>query len=290
MISIVLTALSLISFESKACLYFDRDYDRSLFKETEREALFFRDREGAVNLILKTGLQGKLPKKIAFVFPLPSVPISYKTTDPAVFADLRALLQRNQLRGSAEGLGRGKGIAVPSNAIQVLPTQQVDGYEIVPIKILRTDSAGDELNAWLGKQKFNTLPLAAQKPYLKPGAVFLAIRWSPKGADQELRPLWVRYRSDEMRFPLRFTHDDRTFDLRLYRLGGEAEFKGSPSVATEDHVLELVKDAIAWERYPRLAKFKDSAKENTRLQAILIPGVNKSFQTARLTEDPGWSF
>ena len=52
------------------------------FRENDREALMFHD-GGAVNLILKTDFSGKLPKTLAWVFPVASKRLLEETNGEA---------------------------------------------------------------------------------------------------------------------------------------------------------------------------------------------------------------
>lgn len=119
---------------------------------------------------------------------------------------------------SRGGLQKGGDMA---KGIRVHEDVRLDGYKITPIEILSSDS-GKILNNYLASKKFLGMPEDIQKPYLKKGAYFLAIHIIPPkvapGAVMQLKPLHIQYESNELRFPLRFTHDYRTFDLNLYFL------------------------------------------------------------------------
>jgi hypothetical protein len=269
-------------------MYFDKAYDRKLFEETEREAFMFRDPK-AVNLILKTGFKGKLPPKLAWVFPLPSKPLSYKEVEPALFDELRDYFsQAMQLGGGTDSMTNAvparamlKGIAVHEKVI-------VGGYEIIPIEIVKESGAGEELNQWLRNQNFIELPARIQKPYLKKGAYFLAIRMNPRGAEMSVKPLWIRYASDHMSFPLRFTHDERTFDFTLYFLGPDAVVAGASGnqVKTACVYLERLKGEDLPGFLTRTREITHGAVSPAALYRIELKGINKVIMTSRMAQDP----
>ncbi len=216
---ILLGVFLLFSINSKACLYFKRDFDPKLFEEKEREALMFHDGIDA-NLIVKSAYQGKVPSELTWVLPLPSKPISFKEVNSEIFSNLRKFFL--DLEAAGGGMSKARGFSAPNPApkasIQVHADVIVGNYKITPIEILSEDG-GAELNQFLEKKGFFGMPSDIQKPYLKKGAYFLAITMFPKtsvAGAVELKPLWIKYKSNELRYPLRFTHDYRTFDITLY--------------------------------------------------------------------------
>ncbi len=221
----VLLILAGLSSRAYGCLYFKSDMKLSSFRENDREALMFHDGE-AVNLILKTGFSGKLPKTLAWVFPVASKPLGYKVSSPQIFKVLNVYFERDKSKGYSLARGVPKG-AAKSPGIKIHETEHVGQYEIIPIEIL-SESSGLELNDWLKNQGFNASPLEIQKPYLKKGSFFLAIRANLSGDDAQLEPLWVRYKASSMSFPLRFTHDYRSFNLNLYFLAEQGKKRHLP--------------------------------------------------------------
>jgi hypothetical protein len=310
-----------VSQSSSACIYFDAKIKMSAFKENDREALLFHDGEAA-NLILKTGFTGKLPSKLAWVFPVASKPIGYKVTSNQIFKTLNNIIGR-----SYDGVPAGRSLgaapkAVKSTGIKVHEATQVGQYEIIPIEIL-SESSGRELNDWLKNQGFNTSPIEIQKPYLKKGAYFLAIRADLTGTISDIEPLWIRYKSDQLSFPLRLTHDYRSFNLKVYFLTTNGnnisvpkgrgwddapkgriildkvdrftdyphtDSNGKLSVAPGDDKFEaLMNLLIEFREDPVVSKFLD--RKDLVLKRIMIKGVNVDkgsnlLRTRNLTSDP----
>ncbi len=226
--SLVLAAIvALVPQRASACIYFNAKIKPSTFQENDREALLFHDGEAA-NLILKTGFSGKLPSKIAWVFPVPSKPIDYKVTSFRIFKTLNAYIEPNYEGRSPAAPKLGALKSMKSDGIKVHEATQVGQYEIIPIEIL-SESSGGELNDWLKSQGFNASPPEIQRPYLKKGAFFLAIRADLSGTISEIEPLWIRYKSDQLSFPLRFTHDYRSFNLKVYFLTTQAKITSLPT-------------------------------------------------------------
>ncbi len=283
----ILLSLALCGSHAMACVYFDNKFDRKLFAENEREALMFRDKE-AVNLVLKTGFKGKLPPQLAWVFPLPSKPLSYEEADPEIFDELRKQFNSQKMVGGGAPRSVG-GMAKVAHNIEIHKTVNVGSYEIIPIEILAETGAGEELNTWLRKQNFIELPARIQKPYLKKGAFFLAIRIKPTGTELSLKPLWIRYKASEMRFPLRFTHDDRTFNFTLYYVGSGDVTLGAAYADIRDSCVYLnrIKNTEMPGWMPKFRKLTQNAIEARLIRKIDVQGVNTHLKTAALSEDPG---
>lgn len=162
-----------------------------------------------------------LPRELAWVLPFPSLPTRYEEASSQIFSQLERLTRP---------AGKGKGGSAPAAArkasaqasgarsLRVHARQVVGGYEIQPIEVL-SDGAGEALDAWLKRNRFNPLPAARQRPYLRKGAAFLAIRVRhARGSRLRLKPLHVAYADDQLRFPLRFAESAHAFDLDLYVL------------------------------------------------------------------------
>jgi hypothetical protein len=201
-----------------ACLHFAKDYKDTIV-EGKKEALSFHDGRLA-HLVLRTQLsaQKELPKEVTWVLPFPSLPKSYQEVDPAVFEELhRVVPMLARVKGGQRGILRGTQSPEAYGGLKIHEAQIVGNYRIEPIEIVSKDpKTGGELNAWLMKRRFNTMPEHLQKLYLKKGAVFLAIRMKLQGSAASVKPLHVTYPSDHVSFPLKFTHDSRTFALDWY--------------------------------------------------------------------------
>ena len=209
----------LSSSHALACLHFPVEQSEPL-KEGTKHVFMYHDGKNA-HMIINTDIsltKGPLPETIAWVLPFPTMPTKFEETDAAIFSELGNLLQPPTAKeiGSG-GAVRSKG-AVPSPAIKVHKVRYVGKYKIHPIEILE-EPAGKELSDWLSKNNFNGMPIEKQKPYLKKGAVFLAVQMKFKDKKKvraDLKPLHIVYPSPTLTFPLRFTHDDRTFSIQLY--------------------------------------------------------------------------
>lgn len=312
--------VSAVPQTATACLYFNSKISPNSFKENDREALLFHDGEAA-NLILKTGFSGTLPAKIAWVFPVSSKPIGYKVTSGRIFRVLNNYIEPQSSGGfGSRSLGGSK--SIKSDGIKIHETTQVGQYEVIPIEIL-SEASGNELNAWLKNQGFIASPLEIQKPYLKKGAFFLAIKADLSGAISNIEPLWIRYKANKLSFPLRFTHDYRSFNLKVYFLMPSGNIVSTPKGlgwddAPKDRVKEekvdryddnievkndgtlkvsqsgdlfetLMNLLIEFRDVPVVGKFLD--RKDLVLTRIMIKGVNsdktpKILRTRNLTSDP----
>jgi len=205
-----------------ACLHFDRDYKYKIVEGT-KHIFMFHDEKNA-HLVVNTDVSvdstddhASLPSRLTWVMPFPSMPTKFEEVDSAIFQELGDLLQPDL--GTQKGGEGSVGSAKEQGglrAIRVHPEKIVGRYKIHPIEILsRRD--GKEFNEWLMKNRFNPMSKELETPYLKKGAVFLAVEADLKGLKKaELKPLHIVYPAADMEYPLRFTHDTRTFDIDLF--------------------------------------------------------------------------
>lgn len=200
-----------------ACLHFSKDFKGSLTEGTQ-EFLVFHDGQNA-HMVLRTELMAKkYPKEIAWVLPFPSLPSKYEEVEGPLFFELDQLFPEKKVDyASSKGMPSAAGFE-GRGGVKIHQSVTVGNYQIHPIEILN-EKSGEELNQWLTKNKFNSMPKDKQKRYIKKGATFLAIRMNlnrPSGRSLQSRPLHVVYKSENLSVPILFTHDNRVFDLKLY--------------------------------------------------------------------------
>ncbi len=193
-----------------ACPHVPKDYTCSI-AETTKQALIFHDGKFA-HLIVSTSFQadGPLPKSMAWIIPLPSLPVSYKEEDGALFRTLFEAFEKHAFyRSVAKNPGPG---------IKVHEPVRAGSYLIHPIEIL-SRSAGTELNTWLEGNGYNPVPAESQRRYLRPGAVFLAVNFEGlSGNTIEAKPLHIIYPAKCSSLPLGFSAGSGVFDVYLYTL------------------------------------------------------------------------
>lgn len=207
------------------CMHPPRDYPGKM-GSTIQEYLFFR--EGAlIHMIANQRIASDraLPGEVAWVIPLPSVPVEYRTENDSLFKWLFHATEP-RMRGIPKGGGS------PSMGFVVHDLVQVGEYEIKPVEIIDT-SSGTEINDWLFSNGYSRVPLQGLKYYLHPGACFLAIKVKKlKSKEELLRPLHIVYRAKEVRLPLKFFANAGVFDVYLYVMGkhrsGSARTKLEP--------------------------------------------------------------
>jgi hypothetical protein len=209
--------LLMMPVTSDACLHYPQEY-RGKLREGLQEAFLFHDGKDA-HLVVRTNLNAdKFPKEIAWVLPFPSLPSAYEEINGPFFERIKSLFPdaTDGMLGETKGNGPNKRSGAQPG-IKIHKTVEAGSFKIQPIEIL-SDSAFQELSDWLKKNKYNPMPAELQKPYLKKGAAFLAIRMQMDFPGGELRSksLHVTYKADDLSLPIRFTHETRTFDLDLY--------------------------------------------------------------------------
>jgi len=211
-IALVTLALLSAALPLRACLHVPRDYKLTVH-ETSKEAIIYHDGTNA-HLIIRTGLEapGELPKTLAWVLPLPALPVRYQEEGEDLFKQLYQVFvprYKGKLKRSMAQGGAGDGI-------KVYAALHVGSYEIHPIEIL-SDDAGGVLNDWLSSNGFGTMPVKYQKYYLHKGAAFLALKLSGlKGSVADIKPLHIVYPADRASMPLKFSFHE--FDLKLYTI------------------------------------------------------------------------
>lgn len=215
-VALVITLL--VSRLAQACLHFNKDYKTSI-EEGRKIAFLFHDGKFA-HMVVKTDVEvrkGRLPKRLAWVLPFPTLPTQYEEVDEKVFKELFALLNEEKLSKAALQRSDRQGVYAGNSApaFHLHPKVEVGKYRIQPIEILGPSNAND-FNNWLMKNHFNPMPMQNQQRYLTKGAVFLAIETSPNGQQAHLKPLHISYPSETLSFPLRFTHDTRRFGMDLF--------------------------------------------------------------------------
>lgn len=275
-----------------ACMHFGKDYEGKI-TEGAKVAFLFHDGKNA-HLVLKTELtaeKGKLPPELAWVVPLPSKPSKYEEVDPAIFDELKALTAPPVEKAKRSKSASKGDVVMSSSLVMEHPTEIVGDYQIQPVEITGDGAAAAApFNAWLEKNRFNAMPVETQKHYLKRGAVFLAIRAKPKSETMSFKPLHLVYADDDLSFPVKLTHDSRTFDVVLYTLTSEKPKDG----ALERSFLEAkgghaTLPAALTARHPKLKALLGKAARGvlTRFDGDAMNGPGKKL--AELTADPSLS-
>ena len=219
--ALVTVAALTIMCPAMACMHVPRTYKGTVTEKT-KEALLFHDGVNA-HLIIKTNLQastGRLPDAVAWVIPLPSLPSHYEEADPALFKQMFQVVETANQRREEEAAKSGpQPAATRSVRLGLLfhPTQIVGNYQIQPIEIRDAENSGAELNLWLAANGYGRFPAEDQKPYLKPGAVFLALKLCGlRGGFTDVKPLHIVYKADTLSFPLKLSARSGVFDVELY--------------------------------------------------------------------------
>jgi hypothetical protein len=199
---------------ASGCLHFDKSYAGKL-DEGIQQVFLFHDKDGAgAHMIIKTEVTsktGKLPPQLAWVLPFPAKPTHYEEIDDQIFRELSGYVSPFfRVTWSSAS-------PKPIEGIRVSDAKEVGHYRIHEIEIL-SETAGDELNRWLSENHYNPMPIEKQVQYLKKGAVFLAITATLDGKEATLKPLHITYPSSLLAYPLRFTHDNRSFGINLFVL------------------------------------------------------------------------
>jgi hypothetical protein len=211
-----LCLLSMCAMPLQACLHPPLSY-KDVVTEKTKQALVFHDGKNA-HLIIKTEIasEGDLPTTVAWVIPLPSLPVSYKEEQADLFEKLFEMTPSPMAGGPPPGAAMPPPLMGGPGGIRVHASHTVGNYQVQPIEIL-SEASGVELNSWLERSGFGAVPLENQKYYLKKGAVFLALKLKGlSGSHSKIKPLHIVYPSDHLSVPLKFSSHSGAFDLILY--------------------------------------------------------------------------
>lgn len=237
---------------SWGCFYFPTTYKLNSAKEY-KDIFLSHDGENA-HMVIRTTLQAKkIPKEIAWVLPLPSLPSKYEEIAGPFFNEINHFFPaKNTLE---EGFGKGhhdKGTDL-NKGLVIHEAVATDQYIIQPIEILK-DNSTDELNAWLKKNKFKQTVQKISKNYLKKGSAFLAIRMQMNNPGTELvsHSLHIIYKTDHLSAPIKFSASGLSVNLNLYVFSHHElikDFKNisldrTPSIAYENKGLNPFVDDL----------------------------------------------
>lgn len=214
LISCVMGGLFLFSVAAHACIHVPFNYPQEVIYDTE-EIFMYHDGQYA-NMIIKPTIKVEgedLPNTIGWIIPVQSVPVSYKEVDSNIFNALFSYIRKEKQkrypnRMIAQGLGREKGLIFHEK-------QFVGHYEIQPIE-LTDDKSGKELLDWFDLNGFKTKNKDIDY-YLARNYVYLAVKiFDIQNAKEELKPLHIVYKSDELSVPLKFDSLSGIFNVKIY--------------------------------------------------------------------------
>lgn len=250
------------TWASEACVHKPRGYD-AVFEEVAQQAIIVHH-NGYENLILRVQYEfkdpnQKRPSELAWVIPVPNAPVSYKVADPAVFKDAtRIVFPRTKMRNGRMLKSAGRSRREPQ--LQFLEKVTVGDYKIQPIKAVGLE-AGQALNVWLGKNGFSQVPVKNMSWYVDQSWTFLAVKMkAPKGQKAlavkgAFDPLQIRFKSQNIVYPLKFSSHQGTFDLSLFVIT-------SRSLPEEDLFWELGRFGV--QAFPKPKTFSLSGIQSSR--------------------------
>jgi hypothetical protein len=227
----LMIGLCYFSLNASACLHYPNDYAGTV-TEHKNEFFLFGDKSN-FHIIAKTNLSssGKLPDRLAWIFPLPSVPIKYEVVSPSIFKELYQLL--NPETGDLRGLSKSEGLNSLSG-IKVHNAQTVGRYKVRPLEILDSNpTTASALDVWLKSNNLKMMPKEKQLRYLVKGSVFLVIEADLRGLSAvDFKPLHIVLKPlVHYSLPLNFTHVGRAFAVDVYSM--------NVKLAKDDRSLDL---------------------------------------------------
>ena len=164
---------------------------------------------------------GQNPDNLAWLIPTPHTPVSYKVADPAIFKEaLKVFPDTDGTIGFYKG-GARRLTKKPTRQIKLLGLVSVGNYQIQPI-VTTGPQAATELNEWLSKNGYGTVPIKNMSWYLKKKWTFLAIKMVHKGNAKgmpdigEFKPLHLRFKSKKIIYPLKFSSHQGVFNVSLF--------------------------------------------------------------------------
>lgn len=164
---------------------------------------------------------GQNPDNLAWLIPTPHTPISYKVADPAIFKEALKIFPHTNTTYRTRILRKARKPKKAPRQIKLLDLVQVGNYKIQPI-VTTGPQAATELNEWLSKNGYGTVPIKNMSWYLKKKWTFLAIKMIHKGQTKgmpdigEFKPLHLRFKSKKIIYPLKFSSHQGVFNVSLF--------------------------------------------------------------------------
>jgi len=207
-----------------------RDYRGSLEERSQEAIIIFQgsDRPGGAteDLILKIAVTRRgeelAPETFGWVVPLPQPPVVAKE-DPRLFRECFEYVEE-QLREERRGLffGANPKAAQEQKSVSVVSRETVGSYDVAVVREIKPGA----LNAWLGKEGFQTLPKGDDviAYYRRRGYVFACMKVTDAvieaGKTIDLHPLRFTFKTggrDGIYFPMKMTGLQREpFSVNLY--------------------------------------------------------------------------
>lgn len=264
-------------WSTEACVHKPRGYS-AVFEEVAQQAIIVHH-GGYENLILRVQYEfkdpnQKRPAELAWVIPVPNAPVSYKVADPAVFKDATHVVFPRLDHRHGRKLKSG-GRSRKADQLQFLEKVTVGNYQIQPIKAVGLE-AGQALNVWLGKNGFSQVPVKNMSWYVDQSWTFLAVKMkAPKGQKAlavkgAFNPLQIRFKSQNIVYPLKFSSHQGTFDISLFVIT-------STVLQEEDLFWELGRFGV--QAFPKPKGFRLSRIQEAR------PALHKLLTTLAPNED-----
>ncbi len=214
LVALLLMAVGLFALPAEACAcgaYVPSEGDA----EIRGEASVVRFDGRTEDIIMRLTVQGESPEA-AWILPVPTT-AEVRLADADLFRDLveltrpRVVVHKRwfpkDLFGG-DGDGNGAGAAAPSGAgVQVLERRSLGPFEVA--SLAATDAGA--LEGWLRDNGFDLSDDLAQglQPYVDAGWRYVAARLRPRAGDEELsgtlQPLWVRFPTEEIVYPMRLS-------------------------------------------------------------------------------------
>ena len=208
-----------------ACCMLPRNYKGTIRQNTQ-EAVIFHD-DGMQDMILRINyeISGEgVPSEFAWIITVPNKPEQYALADSATFEETFdwawPQVQPPQPRS---WLGLVDSAVPAAGALELSNKVEIGPYDIQPIKVKGAKALG-ALNEWLAANEFPTEDPGHMKYFVDNGFTFLCIKINPAkgkqavGANGDLEPLHLTFKSENVYYPLRFPSRQGVFDVNLTML------------------------------------------------------------------------
>lgn len=212
-----------------ACVHRPRGVNRA-FEQSAQQAIIVHH-NGYEDLIIKVKYKfsgpGQNPNNLAWLIPTPNTPVSYKVARHELFQEAMIHFPNTNQKNDLLRFGR-SGIARKprrgqrkKKSVKLLDLVLVGNYQIQPI-VATGPQAGTELNQWLSQNGYGEVPIKNMAWYLKNKWTFLAIKMThdagkgPLPSKGEFNPLHLRFKSEKIVYPLKFSSHQGVYNVSLY--------------------------------------------------------------------------
>ena len=217
----VSTCLIFTSSIATACIHPEAEGGEVVSTPAQEYAVFYNAGRQTLMISLNVEMNEGSAAGLSMVTATPTLPDSYTTGDPALFADLYTWYHPPTDLSDQPRSGDANSADGPElDGIEVGTEVETGPYRITPIEVSGPGGV-EALNTWLTENGYVRLDRELAQSYADKGWYFLAVDIRPGSMDQELEsgrlpPLEISFDTREVVVPLKLEAGMGPFDIRMY--------------------------------------------------------------------------